>query len=141
MELKKQILDVLKRSEFGSLATIGHDGKPWVRYMAFRASDDLIIRTSSHLNSRKVSEIQKNPQVHLLCGVKDFNALNSYLQVQATATIETSTQEKSNYWTPFLKRYFKSKDDPNYAIIIIRPYYIEYMHSNDKIEIWKSNQK
>ena len=33
MQLKQQILEILKRSNFGNLGTINRDGKPWVLHM------------------------------------------------------------------------------------------------------------
>lgn len=142
MQLKQHILEILKRSDFGSLGTVNSDGKPWIRYMGFSVSDDLTIHTPTYLNTRKVKEIKQNPEVHLLCGfaVTDASESSNYCQIQGIAKIITDAVEKKKLWLPHFASYFtQGPDDPNFGMITITPYRIELVGST-KVEVWEATQ-
>ncbi len=124
-DLQKRILEIMQKPHMASLATVTEDGKPWVRYVMSVASDDLTIRFSSFLKARKVAHIRKNPEVHLTCGVTDPMSWKSYLQIQGRAEISTDPAEKKDFWNDHLKEIFEGPDDPNYAVVIVRPYRME----------------
>jgi general stress protein 26 len=143
MTLKQKILKVFKDEIFGSLGTINSDGKPWVRYMGFTASDDLTIQTPTYLNTRKIKEIKANPDVHFLCGCTSVDPSNAscYCQVQGIAHIETDNAEKKKYWLPHFESYFvNGPEDPNFGIIIIKPYRIECVDGTT-IDIWEADKE
>jgi len=67
-DIHQQILAITRHAHLATLATISNDGKPWVRYVIPRADDNLTLRIATRVNSRKVAQIQNNPEVHLTCG-------------------------------------------------------------------------
>ena len=136
-EPRPQILKLLKTATLANLATITKDGKPWTRYVMVKADDDLTIRCATFVNSRKVQQIQNNPEVHLTCGINNPEMMGPYLQIQGVATFTTSKEERLEFWTDEFETYFKGPNDPNYGIIIIKPYHIELMEPG-KLEptIW-----
>ena len=137
-DLAQRIFTIIKEPYLASFATITEDGKPWVRYVTPHASEDLTIRFSTFIGSRKVAQIKKNPEVHLTCGVTDPATAQTYLQIQGKAELSTDKAEREAFWNDYLKRYFKGPDDPNYGIIIVKPYRIElYTMGNFKPEVWK----
>jgi len=137
-DLAQRIFTIIKEPYLASFATIAEDGKPWVRYVTPHASGDLTIRFSTFIGSRKVAQIKKNPEVHLTCGVTDPATAQTYLQIQGKAELSTDKAEREAFWNDYLKRYFKGPDDPNYGIIIVKPYCIElYTMGNFKPEVWK----
>lgn len=125
-DLEKKIFDVVEKAELGSLATIGEDGKPWVRTVTVWASNDLALRFCTDAASRKVRHIERNPEVHLTCTILNPPDDSVYFQVQGLAQISKDPQEKKDSWKEGWRRYFSGPDDPNYVIVIVRPYRIEY---------------
>ena len=136
--LAQRILTIIKEPHLASFATIAEESKPWVRYVTCHASEDLTIRFSTFTGSRKVVQIKKNPEVHLTCGVTDLATAQTYLQIQGKAELSTDKAEREAFWNDYLTRYFKGPDDPNYGIIIVKPYRIELCTmGNFKPEVWK----
>ena len=90
-EVKKKILETLKAGKtfLAGLATITADGKPWVRYVSPKISDDLTLRIATSVRSNKAAHIKKNPEVHLVCGVTDPAQAKNYLQIQGKAKLVT----------------------------------------------------
>jgi len=137
--LAQRILTIIKEPHLASFATIAEESKPWVRYVTCHASEDLTIRFSTFTGSRKVVQIKKNPEVHLTCGVTDLATAQTYLQIQGKAELSTDKAEREAFWNDYLTRYFKGPDDPNYGIIIVKPYRIELCTmGNFKPEVWKN---
>lgn len=92
MALKDKIIQLIKKSEIATFATIAEENKPWVRYVSVIISGDMTVRFSTFISSRKVKQIQKNPEVHLTCGVTDPKNWKDYIQIQGRATV---TQDKA----------------------------------------------
>jgi general stress protein 26 len=136
-DLKKRILDKIRNPVLASLATIDGDGKPWARYVMAVGNEDLTLRFATFLNSRKVAQIRKNPDVHLTCGVTDLQSMESYLQVQGRAEILSDKATRQGYWKEELRRYFAGPDDPNYCVVRVTPSRIEYMNPGAyEPEVW-----
>ncbi|MBI3039939.1 pyridoxamine 5'-phosphate oxidase family protein, partial [bacterium] len=91
---------------------------------------------ATHLDSRKVKHIKKNPEVHLTLGVDSMDEMGNYLQIQGKAKVSTDAKLKKEKWTDDLKNYFKGNEDPNYAIVKVEPYRIEYV-TMEKTEVWE----
>ena len=125
-ELKQKILSKIPGPTLSALATITEDGKPWVRYVTPMADENLTIWMATFINSRKVAQIRKNPEVHLTTGVTDMETAESYLQIQGHAVILTDEETKKAVWFDHLKNIFSGPDDPNYCVCKITPYRIEY---------------
>jgi general stress protein 26 len=137
LNLKKKILELMRANQFAVLATINEENKPWARYMACKTDDNLCIKTSTFKSSRKVAHIKANPEVHFTMGANNSDHMGAYVQVQGRAEVSDDLQIKKDFWSESLKYYFKGPDDPNYVVIIVRPYLIEYWHMASKPEILK----
>lgn len=137
-ELKAKILAKLSGPTLCDLATITEDGKPWVRYVTPFADENLTLWMATSINSRKVRQIKKNPEVHLTTGGAAIEADPSYLQIQGRAEILTDKATKKAAWFPQLENHFTGPDDPNYAVCKITPYRIEYQKMDMMPpEIWE----
>ena len=137
-ELEEKIRAVFAAPRVAALATVTAEGKPWVRYVTVRASDDLTLRVCTDAASRKAAEIRGRPEVHLTCG--DLNPPDDsvYLQIAGRAEVSTDPDEKQELWTDEYLRYFKGPDDPDYVVIRICPDVIEYMGpGSPKPSIWR----
>ena len=136
-DLKERILKILQPLQMASFATITLDGKPWVRYLMTVASADMAIRCATAVDARKVKQIKKNPEVHLTCGVTDPLNAGAYLQVQGRASLNTSKEARHAFWCDMLAGIFNGPDDPNYGVIEIKPYCVEYIApGSHKPEVW-----
>jgi general stress protein 26 len=109
-----------------ALATVTEDGKPWVRYVTPMADENMTLWCATFLQSRKVGQIGKNPEVHLTVGVKDLPTAESWLQVQGRGEVLTDEPTRHAAWMPELSGQFSGPDDPNFAVLKITPYRIEY---------------
>ncbi|MCP4650189.1 MAG: pyridoxamine 5'-phosphate oxidase family protein [PVC group bacterium] len=138
-EIKQKVIEMLQLPQLSSMATITLDGKPWTRYIMIQSDNDFNIRSAVCLDSRKIKQIEKNPEVHLTFGINDPQDLNKpYIQIQGTAKITTDQQEKNNYWFEMLSAIFKGPEDPSYAIMIIEPYRVEFNNPGTMIpEVWE----
>ena len=139
--LKEKIQEIIGkgRPHLAVLATVTEEGKPWVRYVAPTADEILTLRFASFLNSRKVAQIRKNPEVHLTAGVTSLETAGDYLQIQGKAEIVADEAQRKAHWKEDLKRYFSDYDDPNYCVVVIKPYRIEYMNAGSmEPEIWEA---
>jgi general stress protein 26 len=137
--LKDHILETIGKPQLASLATLSEEGKPWVRYVVTMGDKDLTLRFTSYLDSRKVAQMKKNPEVHLTCGANSLESEDSYLQIQGRAEVATDETERRGFWREDLKRYFSGPDDPNYCVVKVAPYRIEYMSPGAmEPEVWVS---
>lgn len=137
-DLEKKILDIIRKNPLASLATISEDGKPWVRTVTIWASNELALRFCTDAGSRKSRQIERNPEVHLTCGIMDPPDDSAYLQIQGIAGISRKPEEKDAHWRDEWRKYFTGPEDPNYIIVIVRPYRIEYNGSGAAAaEIWE----
>lgn len=139
-ELKQRIFDVTNELQLINFATITEDGKPWVRYVMGKADKDLVIRFSTHLESRKVAQIRKNPDAHISLGVANLETAKYWVQIQGTAEVSTDKAERNSFWFDELKNYFSGPDDPSYCIVIIKPSRIELgAMGSTAPEVWESS--
>ncbi|OIP06584.1 MAG: hypothetical protein COZ06_29735 [Armatimonadetes bacterium CG_4_10_14_3_um_filter_66_18] len=136
-ELKDRILDILKQPQLSGLATITEDGKPWVRYMMAVADADLTIRCATFVGARKVAQLKANPEVHLTCGVTDPANMVPYPQIQARAQLCTDEAERHGFWSDMLAPIFSGPDDPNYGVLVMKPYRLEFCSRGSlEPEVW-----
>lgn len=125
-ELKQKIYEVLKGRQLASLATM-KDGKPWVRYVAATGTEDLSLYVNTFAQSRKVSQIKENPDVHVIVGGSMEEMNHAYLNIAATAEVLDDIETKKTFWFDELKNYFSGPDDPNLVVLKITPSVIELM--------------
>ncbi len=137
-DLKQRIYDTAKELQLINVASITIDGKPWVRYVVGKADNDLVFRFCTGIDSRKVPQIRKNPNVHLTMGAADLLTARNWMQVEGIAEVSNDKEELDSFWFEELKNYFKGPDDPNYCVVIVRPSRIEYGTMGSMTpEIWK----
>jgi general stress protein 26 len=127
-ELQDKIRAVFDQPVIAGLATVTAEGRPWVRYVVVVAAEpDLSLRFTTFLGSRKVVQIQANPEVHLTAGAEGMDNMGKpWVQVEARAEVSTEPALKKAMWNDMLASYFSGPDDPNYAVVTLRPYRIEY---------------
>ncbi|MGW8193982.1 MAG: pyridoxamine 5'-phosphate oxidase family protein [Desulforhopalus sp.] len=136
-DLQQRILDILHKPQLASLATVTEQHNPWVRYVVTVGDGDLVLRCATFLKSRKVKHIEHNPNVHLTCGVTSLMDMQPYLQIQGKARIATDRDERHNFWNDMLEPIFDGPDDPQYSVLVIVPYRIEYCTSGSyEPEVW-----
>jgi general stress protein 26 len=137
-DLKQKIFEVAKELQLINFATLTDDGRPWIRYVMGKADNNLVFRFCTHMGSRKVGQIRKNPSSHISLGVSDLETAKHWLQVQGPAEISTDAEERNSFWFDELNNYFSGPDDPDYCIIIIRPSRIELgTMGNMTPEVWE----
>jgi len=143
--LTERILDVVKAPCLAGLATTTTDGKPWVRYVMTEASDDLTFRCASFRNARKIAQIERNPEVHLTCGITDPTNMGPdmgpYLQIQGRAEFTTDREARHAFWNDRLSALFEGPDDPEYGVVIVRAYRIEFCRVGLESEVWERDGK
>ncbi len=136
-DLNQRILDILHKPQLASLATVTEQNNPWVRYVVTVGDGKFNLRCATFASSRKVGQIEKNANVHLTCGVNSFAQMQPYLQIQAKARVTADKDERHNFWNDMLAPIFTGPDDPQYVVIIIEPYRIEYCTPGSyQPEIW-----
>lgn len=137
-DLKDRIYGILKKPHLACFSTITRENKPWVRYVMAKASKDLSIRFCTYIQARKVAHIQKNSEVHITCGVNKLSSHRPYLQIQGRAHLDTSKEARHGFWSRSLSHIFNGPDDPNYGVVIVEPYLIEYRRSDTSgPEVWE----
>jgi general stress protein 26 len=121
-ELKKEILEVLKRFNVCVISTVSEGPKPEAAIVGFSCNDklELVVGTSNH--SRKFANLMKNPQVALAIG--DNNAEVQYEGVVSQLDVEVSSEwlEAHIKQTPAAKFYV---NDPNQVWFRITPSWIK----------------
>jgi general stress protein 26 len=138
-DVKTRVLQIIREQSplVASLATVAEDGRPWVRYVVPDVADDLTMTVATGLRSKKVAHIRATPEVHLTCGSIDMTKPGSYLQIEARAEVVSDPEAKKANWSEGLAAYFDGPDDPNYALLAIRPYRIEILGMTDmNTEVW-----
>lgn len=139
-DLQERIANILMQPQLTGLATVTEDGKPWVRYVMTLASEDMVVRCATFVEARKVKQIEKNPEVHLTCGVTDPKEMVPYLQVQGRARLSTDKEVRHSFWTEMLASIFEGPDDPKYGVLEITPYRIEYCDvASFEPQIWTAD--
>jgi general stress protein 26 len=137
-DVKQKIEEVLAQPQLAVMATITDDNKPWARYVFIMADGVKTIRCATVKQARKAAQIEKTSEVHLTCGISKLDDQIPYLQIQAKARIATDQEEKSAFWNPGLQAIFDGPEDPNYCVVIMEPYRIEYCTPEDHAtQVWE----
>jgi len=140
-DLKRRIADILKPLQLSSFATITAEGKPWVRYVMTDGLDDFTIRLATFKEARKVAHIRNHPEVHLTCGVTAPRVIKPYLQIEGLASETDDPRMKKSFWNPTMASYFLGPDDPNYVLLLVKPYRIELCSPGSlEPEVWTSGK-
>ncbi|MDM5186940.1 pyridoxamine 5'-phosphate oxidase family protein [Bacillus sp. DX4.1] len=127
MYLKEKIATIIEGQRTGVLATV-RENKPHSSFMMF-FHEDFVLYVATDRKSKKLSDIEQNPNVHVLLGREGKNWDEDYIEVEGTASIEEDSTLKSKFWTNSLKRWLLGAEDPNYVLIKINPNTIYYIDS------------
>lgn len=123
-DFKTLVREIAPGLQLIAFATLTETGAPWVRYVAGKVADDLTIRFSTHLSSRKVAHIWRDPRVHITLGATDIRSPR-WLQFDGRAEISIAAEERRAFWFDGLKQFVSGVDDPEYCIVIVRPSRVE----------------
>jgi general stress protein 26 len=136
MELREKILEVIGGPHTAAVATL--DGNlPAVRFMLLVGFPDMTLVGGTHKSSRKAAQLKKNPDVAIaMLSGKEFT--DPYVEIRALAEIHDDATTKKKYWNPVFLPYFKSVDNPDFAVVKFTPREIAYyVPSMGKREVWK----
>ncbi|CAN5171987.1 hypothetical protein BH09PAT2_BH09PAT2_10770 [soil metagenome] len=119
-ELIKDYLKQLK-PKLCILSTVDIIGKPQSAVMAYAVQDDLKIILSTHDNTRKYMNIEKNPNVSLVFGwnFKDYN-----VQYEGVAELITDNSEIEEIYFFANPKLIQFKDQIGMAYIRVTPTWI-----------------
>lgn len=122
-DVKKRIYKILTGSpaSMASFATITEDGKPWVRIVQITVDEELNIRISTDKNSRKISQIEKNPDVHICFYDQSREGEIEYVQIQGKAEVSEDLELKKSMWDPMGYLYGTGPEDPDSVVITVKP--------------------
>lgn len=116
-KVKEIILNVIQGVHSASLATL-KEGKPWVRYvMCAPMGDALSLYCSTSLKSRKIAQLETNPDFHITMGWNEAEQKGPYLQISGKAVIHTDAETKKKCWVPAYEMFFGTPENPDYCII------------------------
>ena len=136
-DLQQRIFDIIHQPQLALLATVTEKNNPWVRYVVTVGDENLTIRCATLVESRKVKQIENNPNVHVTCGVNSLQEMQPYLQIQGKARVATDKEERHGFWNEMLASIFDGPDDPRYSVIVIEPERIEYCTQGSyEPEVW-----
>ena len=139
-DVRAKVIEMLRVPQLAALATITTSGLPWTRYVMVQSDDGFKIRSAVSLDSRKVDQIAKNPEVHITFGINDpqTDLSKPYVQIQGRAKVVSDQAAKDAYWFDMLSMVFNGPDDPNYAVMIVEPYRVELNNPGEMVpEIWE----
>ncbi|EOP05249.1 general stress protein 26 [Bacillus cereus B5-2] len=126
MHLKEKIATIIQGQRTGVLSTVRND-KPHSAFMMF-FHEDFVLYVATDRQSKKITDIENNPNVHVLLGREGKKLDEDYIEVEGLASIEEDSTLKNKFWNNSLKRWLLGPEDPNYVLIKINPdtiYYID----------------
>lgn len=131
IEHARRIMQTLHRPYV--MATVSVEGKPHVRWMgAFVFEEPFTIYMETYRGSRKVDDLEENPNAELLLNTEDFS---QQLLVSGCATMEDSPQIRQEVWDSIAdsRDYFAGVDDPNFVVIKFTAQQVElYLERNQR---------
>ena len=114
----------IKDTGWGYLATTDGE-RPAVRPMGAVAwiGDEFCCATGA--KDSKTVDVSKHPQVEYCFADKE----GKHVRMQGTCRISTKAEPKAKLIElyPFLGKYFKGPDDPNYVVLCMKPERIRFM--------------
>ena len=121
--LKQNAKIIMSQSKTCVLTTINNQGAPSSRIMdPFIPNNDFIVYLVTNPQSRKVSEIKKDPRVSLI-----FQNLNGYVSMSGKVTFISKKLNK-NFWKKEWNPYYKNKDTAQ--ILKVTPLVLEIINSD-----------
>lgn len=127
----EQILEVCRdtilEAQFCFLITLDEAGEPNARLMQpFEPDGDLVIHFGASADSRKASQIMKDPRAALGYGLPDQGA---YVTLQGRANVINDPETCARYWRDSFAEYWsEGPESPGYAVIRFVPNRVEVMN-------------
>lgn len=134
-ELRKEIWEHFTEQQYVFLAT-AEGGQPRVRPVTLiKLENRLLIATGS--KDAKVLQIEKTPKTEF-CLLVEKGEKKGTIRAECIANIVEDLKLKTTIFKkiPFIKEFFKTPSDPNYALVELNPTRFEYMRP-DSIEAIK----
>ncbi|MBM7631467.1 pyridoxamine 5'-phosphate oxidase family protein [Geomicrobium sediminis] len=126
-QLKEHVIEVLKENRIGVLSTM-KDDRPYARYMTFY-HDGLMLYTPTGRHTHKVEDIEENAHVHILLGYDEKN--DSFVEIEATATIVTDATEKQKAWSEKVAEKYSGPEDEEFVVLALKPSVIRYKNDEE----------
>ncbi|NGP46060.1 pyridoxamine 5'-phosphate oxidase family protein [Bacillaceae bacterium SIJ1] len=132
-DLKAHIIKILDDHSVGTLATI-KEGKPFTRYMTF-FHKGMTLYTATSEKTHKVNHIAENPSVHILIGYDGEGANDSFLEIEAQASLEDDMDLKRSLWNDKMSDYLSGPDDPEFIVIRCEPEKVTLMNDGEETPV------
>jgi general stress protein 26 len=127
-ELIKQVTKIISDHKTGVLSSV-ENNKPHSRYMTF-FHENLTLFTPTKLDTEKIAEIEKNPNVSVLIGYEEKGQSDAYVEIMGTSTINDSQDLKRKYWDESFNQWFQGPEDPNYGFLQIQLETVRILNMN-----------
>jgi len=126
-DLKKKVVELIKRNRYSKLITFGQDGAPHGRIMTnLPLGSDLVIWFATGLSTSKIKDIKKNSNVSVF--VDDPNDQTN-ASIIGKAEIITDSKLRKKFWQePFGFFFPNGPTDPDYCLLKITPTKVEYLN-------------
>ena len=123
-EILSAAKDLMHKARFCGLITLAADGSPQARVVdPFEPEDDMTVWIGTSNVTRKVSEIERDARVTLLCTSPDGTG---YVVLIGAAAIVRDKAEKAKHWKPEWKGFYKDENrGDDYVLIKTRPRQLE----------------
>lgn len=129
-ELKDIAREIVVTSKNCALITVDSLGIAQARTMdPFPPEEDFIIWMATNPKSRKVKEIEHNPNVTLYYFDKDDPG---YVTIYGTATLVNAQEEKQRFWKEEWKNFYKNRTT-DYLLIKVVPSKLNVISEQNKI--------
>jgi len=127
---KQEVIDLIKDTQYGCLATSENGGQPKNRPMMPYLDDDGNLLLAVLSTSRTIDQVKKNPKVEM-CYI---DRKMWYARVTGQAAISEDLDKKSTVFNniPMLRQYFSGPEDPNLVLIEIKTISAEAMNPHQQ---------
>jgi len=129
LSLKDVAREIMVNANTCALITIDSLNRPRVRMMGtLKPDDDFIVWFGTNPKSRKVAQIQQNPEVTVYYAE---TGNSGYVMLQGTAQLVNDFKEKETRWKTDWKQFYPNYPD-DYLLIKVTPTWLEvvsYKHN------------
>jgi general stress protein 26 len=121
---REELRAVLEEFDTAMLVTKDDEGAPRARPMAMRQRpNDTALWFLTADETAKVEEIERDPMV---AAVFYRDRDRAWVSVSGRAALVRDVQRTKELWSPIMKGWFDSPDDPNILLIRVEPHHAEF---------------
>ena len=121
---REELRTVLEEFDTAMLVTKDDEGAPRARPMAVRQrQNDTALWFVTANETAKVEEIERDPMV---AAVFYRDRDRAWVSVSGRAALVRDAQRTKELWSPVMKAWFDSPDDPNILLIRVEPHHAEF---------------